>query len=81
MNTIESLTEFIGWCAFINIGMLTVTSVLILLLRNPISNIHGKMFGLGTTDVLNAYFQYLAQYKIAIIVFNIVPYIALKIMS
>lgn len=81
MNSIESLTEFMGWCSLINIGLLILTSVLILLLRRSISNIHGKMFGLGTSDVLNAYFQYLAQYKIAIIVFNLAPYLALKLMA
>lgn len=70
-----------GWCSLINIGLLILTSVLILLLRRSISNIHGKMFGLGTSDVLNAYFQYLAQYKIAIIVFNLAPYLALKLMA
>lgn len=81
MTSIESLTEFFGWCSLINIGILMVTSLLILVMRTSISKIHGNMFGLGTTEVLNAYFQYLANYKIGIILLNLVPYLALKIMG
>jgi len=39
------------------------------------------MFGLDPEDVSRDYVRYLAQYKIAIIVFSLVPYIALKFMS
>jgi hypothetical protein len=39
------------------------------------------MFGLTDVDVLHTYFQYLGHYKIAILVFNLVPYIALKIIK
>ncbi len=81
MTSIESLTEFFGWCSLINIGFLLLTSILILSMRAVVSNIHSKMFGLDPKDVLKAYFQYLANYKIAVIVFNLVPYFALKIMG
>lgn len=81
MTTLDTITEFIGWCSVINIGMLMLTSILVLLLRTRMSQIHGKMFGMSTTDVSKAYFQYLAQYKITVIVLNLVPYIALKIMA
>ncbi len=39
------------------------------------------MFGLDEKDLNRAYFQYLAQFKILIIVFNVTPYIALKLMG
>jgi hypothetical protein len=39
------------------------------------------MFGLETADLSRAYFQYIAQYKIAIIVLSLTPYKALRIMS
>ena len=50
-------------------------------MRTAVSNIHSKMFGLDSKDVLKAYFHYLANYKIAIIIFNLVPYFALKLMG
>jgi Family of unknown function (DUF6868) len=39
------------------------------------------MFGLSEADLSRAYFQYLAQYKIAIFVLNLVPYVALEFMA
>jgi hypothetical protein len=38
------------------------------------------MFGLEDADLSRAYFQYLAQYKILVFVFNLMPYLALRIM-
>ncbi len=80
MNTIEAAREFLGWCSVINIGLLIFSGIFVVLFRGPISRIHAKMFNLDESNISRAYFQYLAQYKIAIIVFNIVPYFALRIM-
>jgi len=81
MNSLETLTAFFGWCAAINIALLTLVSIMLAAMRGPISQIHAKMFGLGEEDLSRAYFQYLAQYKIAVIVLALVPYIALKMVA
>lgn len=81
MNIIEAVREFFGWCSVINIGLLIFSAILVLSLRGPVSRIHAKMFDLDESAIRRAYFQYLGQYKIAIIVFNIVPYFALRIMN
>ena len=46
-----------------------------------ITRYHSALFGLDEKDLGRAYFQYLAQYKIAIIVLNIAPYLALRIIA
>ncbi len=79
MDSLDSFTSFFGWCSVVNIGILIFASLAVALIRESMSSIHGKMFGLGEADLSRAYFQYLAQYKIAIFVFNLVPYIALRI--
>jgi len=56
-------------------------SITLVLMRSSLSIIHARMFNLNDTDISRAYFQYLAQYKIAVFIFNLVPYIALKIIS
>ena len=81
MFTIETLTELLGWASVINICILIIASISVMLMRNAMISLHGKMFGLDSVDLSRAYFQYIAQYKIAIIVFNLVPYIALKIIA
>lgn len=81
MFTIEALTEFLGWASVINIGILFISSISLILMRDSIMRIHSKIFGLDAAHLSSAYFQYLAQYKIAIFIFNLVPYITLKIMG
>jgi len=79
-QTLITLTEFLGWACVLNIGILLFTTVSIIALRGVISQIHGQLFGMTEQDLGRAYFQYLAQYKIAILVLNLVPYMALKVM-
>lgn len=81
MMDINTLTTFLGWCAILNIGVLLFSTAAVLLMRETISNIHSKMFGVSESNLPSAYFRYLANFKIAIIVLNIVPYFALKLMS
>ena len=79
--SIAVIREFLGWCSVINIGLLMFSSIFVIVARKTAIRIHSKMFNLDEKFLSEAYFQYLGQYKIAIIVFNIVPYFALKIMG
>jgi len=81
MITIETLTEFLGWCTVINFGVLIFSSIALVVVREPITRIHAKMFGMKESGLSTVYFQYLGNYKIAILVLNLVPYIALKLMA
>ena len=81
MNSLEAVTAFFGWTTVINFLLLFISSIIVITARGWISRIHGGMFGLETADLSRAYFQYIAQYKIAIIVFSLVPYLALKLMA
>jgi len=81
MQNIDTLTSFFGWCSVINIVMLCMATLMLTLMRDFISSIHSKMTGLGQTELSVAYFQYLANYKIAILMLNLVPYIALKLIN
>ncbi len=78
---IETIREFLGWCTVINFGLMAFGLVKLLLIRDWASGVHTKMFGLDEASVRGAYFQYFVNYKIAILVFNLGPYIALRIMS
>lgn len=81
MMTVAALTELLGWASLINIAILLLSTLGVIAMRGIIAGIHSKLFGLNEKDLGRAYFQYLAQYKIAIIVLNIAPYIALKVMA
>ncbi len=81
MNSLEAITAFFGWTTVINFALLFVSSITVIAARESIARLHGRMFGLESVDLSRAYFQYIAQYKIAIIVFSLTPYVALKLMA
>ena len=79
MYTMEVVANFLGWCSLINIGLLLFTTIILKVALEPISNIHSNIFGVPKSELPLTYFWYLAYYKIVILVFNLVPYIALRI--
>ena len=80
MTTAE-LTQFLGWTLAINIVVLLVATFILIVIRGTVVQIHKKLLGLTEDDLLRAYTQYLAQYKIAVFVFNLAPYLALRLMG
>jgi len=81
MTEIDTLTEFLGWCSVINVGIFIFSAIAVTILRDPIASIHSRLFRLNKSDLPEIYVHYLGVYKIAVIIFNLVPYIALKAMS
>ena len=76
--TIEQITQLLGWCAVINIGFLLFKSIVLLALRGSVSNIQSAMTGVSEKAMLGGYVQYISQYKLLIMVFNLAPYNALR---
>lgn len=79
--TLEAVTGILGWTAVVNIAILLLSTLGLIAMRGTITAFHSRLFGLDEKDLGRAYFQYLAQYKIAIIVLNIAPYLALRIVA
>lgn len=75
----ETVTTVLGWCTVLNMSVLAFAALILLVAGDPIKRLHGSWYGLSDDDLSRAYFQYLAQYKIAIFVFNLGPYLALRI--
>lgn len=81
MNSIDLIKEFFGWCSVINIAMLFVSTLMIMVLRGFIVKIHAYLTGVSEEDLPRIYLEFLGNYKILIIMFNVVPYVALSIMA
>ncbi len=79
--TIEQLTTLLGWCSVINIGVLAFSAIAIVSLKGVAVRIHSAMFQVDPSNLPSTYFQYLGNYKIAVLVLNIVPWISLKLMA
>ena len=81
MDSVQIVREILGWCTVLNTGFLIFTALLLMLAGAPIKRLHAAMFNLSEEDVSRAYFRYFAHYKLLIVVFNLAPYIALRIVA
>jgi hypothetical protein len=81
MDSLETLTVVLGWSTVINLVMLAFTAIMVMAMREWMVRMHARMFGVSEVDLPRMYFQYMAQYQIAIFVLNLAPYIALKVIA
>ncbi|MGJ8686474.1 MAG: DUF6868 family protein [Spongiibacteraceae bacterium] len=81
MENIATITTFLGWCGVINMGVLTYATVMILFFNSPVKKLQSKMLKVSPDRLDEMYFNFLGNYKLAIFVFNLAPYFALKIMA
>jgi hypothetical protein len=81
MISIDTLTAFLGWCAVLNIMMLSFTTFLVTVLKEPMIKVHTRLFGVNRENLQLVYFQYLGHIKVAVFMLNLMPYIALKIIK
>ena len=75
---IATMTEFFKWCSIINIIMLAIASVFSMT-SDFAYNVHTK-FGVweGSKEAYKqSNYSFLGNYKMLILVFNLVPYFAL----
>lgn len=79
--TINELTELFGWMSAINVALLLLTTLSLMLTRDWLARLHARLFGVDEQALARLYVQYLSWYKLAVIVLNIVPYAALKLIS
>ncbi len=81
MMNIETLRTFLGWSLVLNSVVLLLSTVVLVRLGDWTSRVHAKMFKVDEDWVRKSYFTYLANYKIAVIVLNLVPWVATFLMS
>lgn len=79
--TLATLTLFLGWCTALNIAVLLIATVALLAFRGPVMSIHARLTGVADAELPKLYFNYLGNYKLLIIVFNLIPWVALKLMA
>jgi len=77
--TLETLTTLFGWMSVLSLGLLIFTTIMIVTMQNWAAGLHGRMFGLDRETVRRSYFDYLATFKIAVLMLNLIPYLALRI--
>ena len=79
---IRKLTRFLLWCTIIN-GALLIVSFAVFTIGGTdfVYRTHGIWFSLPQETFNAIIYLFLGTYKIAILVFNLVPYVALRIVG
>lgn len=81
MDSIDTLATFFGWCTVINIGVLVFGGLAWAIVKEGISELAARMFGVSAEAVKATLFHVLMQYRAAILLLNLVPYVALRIVA
>ena len=78
---IETVRAFFMWCAIINAALLALSFVILALAGDWVYRMHSKWFPIPRETFNVVIYSFLGFLKIFIVVFNLVPYIALLIVG
>ena len=78
---LATLISFFGWCTIINSGLLMFWSVIFLCAPDFIYKKHSRWFAMPRESWNKIMYCMLGGFKLAIIIFNLVPFIALSIIG
>jgi len=79
--SIEMIRSFFMWCSVINIGLLLFGFVMFWTGRCWIYKVHSKLFNISEENFTAIWYLLLALYKTEVILFNVIPCIALYIIG
>lgn len=77
--SIETIRDTLLWCTVINYGVLLVWFLFLVVAHGWVHRLHGRWFRLSAERFDSIHYAGMAVYKIGILLFNLVPYIALLI--
>jgi len=79
--TLDIVRNALGWCTVINFGVLLAWLLLITLARDWVYDLHRRWFKLSTEALNTIHYAGMGLFKIGIWLFNLVPYLALRMVG
>jgi uncharacterized protein DUF6868 len=79
--TLQIFESFFLWCTIINFILFFISFIMIASMKKFIIKMHGKWYDISEDKFNLVFYNCMLFYKVAIIFFNLVPYIAIKIIS
>ena len=79
--SLAMVREVLLWCTLINYGVLLVWWLFFLLAHDWMYRLHGRWFHLSVEQFDALHYAGMAIFKIGILLFNLVPYMALHIVK
>jgi hypothetical protein len=78
---VETLRSMLAWCTLLNYAILLVWFFVLMFARGWVFRLHIQWFKLSEEKFDTLHYQAMAVYKIFILVFNLTPYLALRILT
>ena len=76
---IQTLTTFFMWCTILNVALLLLSSLMCICAADWAYRIHSKLFSISRETFNVVIYSFIALYKLLVIVFILIPYVALSI--
>jgi len=78
---IQTVRQFFMWCAIVNGALLVLSFLVCACAGNWVYRMHSKWFPISREAFNVAIYSFVGLFKIFILVFNLVPYVALLIVG
>ena len=79
--TLELVTAMLGWCTAINLGLLVWWILFVVLAHDWTYRVHTKWVEISPQQFDAIHYAGMGIFKMVVIVFNLVPYLALRIVA
>lgn len=78
---VGTLTTIFMWCTILNVGLLVVSSLICVCAGDWAYRMHSKWFSISRETFNVAIYSFIGLYKVLVLVFNVIPYVALLIVG
>lgn len=78
---LQVLKQFLMWCTAINATMFVVSALLLAWIGDFVYSRHARMYRISREAFNVVTYSYIGVYKVFFIMFNLVPYLALVIVT
>ena len=76
--TKDNLRTFLGWCSVINLGILLYWIIALVFARDLVFQTHTWWFEISEERFDEIHYTMMGYYKLAVLLFNVTPYLVLR---
>jgi len=79
--SVMDIKDFLLWCLALNYGILLLWFAAFTFAHDGLYKLHGRWFRLTEAQFDSIHYAAMAVYKVGVLLFNLVPYLALLIVE
>lgn len=79
--TFDDLRSVLGWCTVIDYALLLFWFMMFVVAHDSMHRLHGRWFSISEENFDAVHYTLMGVFKLLIFVFNLVPYISMRIVG